>query len=64
MSTRYVQLLVYFVGVIVLGLFYEQVKTATGGGPLFVALAIAYLVVVRVVGHFVARRFDRDRSRF
>ena len=50
-----IQLTVYFIGVFVLGLFYGQLKSATGGGFWFVLLAIGYLLVLRLIGYGITR---------
>jgi len=49
------QWIVYFVGVAALGVFYGPVEVALGGGWLFFAAVVVYLVALRVVGYFVAR---------
>ena len=53
------QIIVYCAGIVLLGLFYGQVKAAVGGGVLFLATAIAYLVVLRLIGLLLARVFAR-----
>ncbi|MEL1264976.1 hypothetical protein [Pseudoxanthomonas putridarboris] len=50
-----IQLAVYFIGVFVLGLFYNQLKLATGGGFWFVLTAIGYLLVLRLIGYGITR---------
>jgi hypothetical protein len=42
---------VYIFGVIVLGIFYEPVKLALGGGVLFVLAVVVYLLAVRLIGY-------------
>lgn len=42
---------VYIVGVVVLGVLYAPVESALGGGALFVALVVVYLLVLRVIGY-------------
>jgi hypothetical protein len=49
------EFIAYLVGVVVLGLFYPQLKAAIPG-PVLLGVAIAYLIMVRVVGHFIAKR--------
>jgi thiol:disulfide interchange protein len=51
---------VYLGGVILLGLAYWYVERVTGGGWLFVCTALGYLVVVRLVGLWFARRWARN----
>jgi O-antigen/teichoic acid export membrane protein len=50
-----VQLVIYFIGVFVLGWFNASLKAATGGGVWFVLAAIAYLLVLRLIGYGVER---------
>lgn len=52
----------YAVGVLLFGLAYEPVKQALGGQWMFVAAAIAYLLVLRVVGALVARALISRRN--
>jgi hypothetical protein len=49
------QFVVYAVGVLLFGVAYERVKEALGGEWMFVAAAIAYLLLLRAVGALVAR---------
>lgn len=56
------QFVVYAVGVLLFGLAYEPVKQALGGQWMFVAAAIAYLLVLRVVGALVARALISRRN--
>jgi len=58
-----IQITVYFIGVFVLGLFYSQLKSVTGGGIWFVLSAIVYLVMLRLIGHGITRLVHaRDSS--
>jgi hypothetical protein len=50
------QFIVYLVGVALLGLFYEPVKSALGGQWLFVGCVLAYLVAPRLLGTLIAKR--------
>lgn len=50
------QFLVYLIGVVLLGLSYEPVKTALGGQWLFVGCVLAYLVALRLLGALIAKR--------
>ena len=56
------QIIVYFIGVFVLGLFYSPLKSATGGGFWFVVAAIVYLLVLRLIGRGLAK-FVHSRHR-
>ena len=49
------EFVVYRVAVIVLGIFYAPVKSALGGGVLFVLAVVAYLLVVRLTGYGLRR---------
>ena len=56
------QFVVYAVGVLLFGLAYERVKQALGGEGMFVAAAIAYLLVLRAVGALAARAWPSRRN--
>ena len=49
------QMMVYLVGIVGLGLFYEPIKSALGGKWVFLLAATAYLVVLRLIGSWIAR---------
>ena len=49
------QFIIYLVGVILLGFFYEQVNSAIGNHWLFFGGLIAYLVALRVLGAAIAK---------
>jgi NhaP-type Na+/H+ or K+/H+ antiporter len=52
-SSEYV---IYLIGVLALGLGYGPVKSALGGHWLFLLCVLAYLIALRFLGVFVARR--------
>jgi hypothetical protein len=49
------QFTVYLVGVALLGLLYEPVKSALGGQWLFVGCVFAYLVALRLLGTLITK---------
>ncbi len=49
------QYTVYMVGVVLFALLYGPVKNLLGGGWVFIAFAIAYLVLLRLIGAAMAR---------
>ena len=55
MAPHRVEFIAYLVGVVVLGLFYAQLKAAMSG-PVLLGVAISYLVAVRIVGFLIAKR--------
>ena len=55
MSRHRVEFIAYLAGVVFLGLFYPQLKAAMSG-PVFLGVAIAYLIAGRIVGHLIAKR--------
>lgn len=61
MNPRRIEFVAYLLGVMVLGLFHSQLKAALSG-PVFLAVAIGYLVFVRVIGYFVARQVSKSSS--
>jgi hypothetical protein len=50
------QAIVYLVGVMLLGFFYEPVSSALGGEWLFVGCVLVYLVALRWIGTLIAKR--------
>ena len=44
---------VYLAGMVPMGLFYEQVKVATGDTWRFVLVAVAYLLVLRLIAELL-----------
>ena len=56
------ELVIYLLGVLLLGYFYEPLKTATGGGAMFVLSAFLYLGILRLVGYGVRRYIEARRS--
>ena len=47
--------IVYLVGIVILGLFYEPLKAATGGRIWFVLVVVGYLTILRVIGYGLAK---------
>lgn len=55
--------MVYLIGIVLFGLTYNDLKVALGGGISFVGAALLYLVLLRVIGHFVENKWhDRDST--
>lgn len=46
---------VYLLGMIPMGIFYDQVKAGTGSGWRFVLVAVAYLLALRLLSELVER---------
>jgi hypothetical protein len=57
-----IQLVVYFIGIFALGLFYTNLKAATGGGAWFVLAAIGYLVALRLIAYGITRLLRSSRQ--
>ena len=53
-----IQYIIYFLGVVVLGLLYVPIKSALGSKWLFLFSVIAYLFSLRFIGAWVARKFE------
>jgi hypothetical protein len=53
------QYIVYILGLAPLGLFYEPLKQALGGGSVFLASLVGYLAFLRLVGWGIARMLLR-----
>jgi hypothetical protein len=58
MTRHRIEVIAYTVGGVVLGLFYYQLKGSMPG-PVFLGLVIAYLIGVRLVGYFIAKRLAK-----
>lgn len=54
--------IVYLVGLIPLGLLYERLQAATGGGWLFLGLGIVYALVLRIGGEALEAKLRRSRE--
>ena len=60
-----IQILVYFIGVFVLGLFYAWIKSLMGGGGVwFVAVVIGYLLLLRLIGYVIERVIKSRRAQY
>ena len=49
--------IVYIVGISLFGLYYEKMKFTLGGDLHFIGAAIMYLLALRLIGDFVARKW-------
>ena len=56
------EIVVYLVGVVLLGVFYQPVKSALGGGVPFVSVVIGYLLLLRLIGYGI-RRYTHGKSK-
>ena len=50
---------VYLLGMIPMGIYYDQVKAETGSGWRFVLVAVAYLLALRLLSEIVERTAAR-----
>jgi hypothetical protein len=48
--------LIFLAGVILLGVFYDQLKRVTGGGVSFVIVALSYVILLRLLAEWLGRR--------
>lgn len=48
--------IVYLIGIVLFGLLYEPLKANSGGDVLFVILAIGYLIILRIMADFLAKK--------
>ncbi len=53
---------VYLAGMIPMGMFYEQVKLASGGTWRFILVALAYLLALRLLAELLEYAVKRARS--
>lgn len=56
------QVTVYMVGIALLALFYVPISAALGGKWLFLACAVAYVIVLRVLGNLLAKTIAARES--
>ena len=56
MKTLRPDFVVYIVGLLPLGIFYEPLKEQTGGGAVFFGVVVLYLTALRIVGRLVSRK--------
>ena len=49
--------IVYIVGVMLLGLFYGEVKQSLGGELLFFVCVVAYLLALRLIADFISKKW-------
>lgn len=56
------QFVVYLVGITVFGIFYNQVKIALDNGGMLLISAIAYAVVLRLLGYLLVRMLKRKKA--
>jgi hypothetical protein len=59
---RRIEFLVYLVGVCLLGLSYAKLKNVFSSQLLFAGLCVAYLLLLRLIGRAVARRWGPPPS--
>ncbi len=50
------QFIVYITGIALLGFLYEPIRVWLGGGWLFLAFGVSYLLGLRLLGTLVGRR--------
>jgi hypothetical protein len=56
------QIIIYWLGLAVLGLFFYPIRVALGGKWLFLFSAIAYLFALRFLGALVAKLIARKKA--
>ena len=49
--------IIYIVGVILLGLFYGEVKQSLGGKLLFFVCVVVYLLALRLIAELVSKKW-------
>jgi len=56
-SSQHIQWTVYFVGILVFGFFYFHLKELIDSNPLFVIAAVVYLLILRLSGSIIGKRW-------
>jgi xanthosine utilization system XapX-like protein len=56
-SSQRIEFVVYFVGVVLLGLVYYLIRSALAA-PVFLVGILGYLVVLRVLGRYLRRKLE------
>ena len=54
-----IRYLVYVIGILLLGFFYYPIKVLINNDIVFVVVAVIYLVFLRILGSYIARRKKR-----
>ena len=62
MKSHRIEFIVYFVGITLLGIAYYAIKHAVAS-PMFVIGVLAYLVALRALGRFLAKRLAAKEAR-
>lgn len=60
MRSHRIEFLVYFIGLVPLGIFLAQVREAIGHDGLAFAAVVLYLLGLRFLGRWLAGRYGRD----
>ena len=54
--------IVYLIGLLPVALFYERIRTVTGGEWIFLISGISYTLLLRAAGELLERRIRRRRE--
>lgn len=57
MTRRRIEFVVYLVGICVMGLFQQQLRTSIGSDPLAFIVVIGYLLFLRALGWGLSKAF-------
>ena len=66
MKSPRIAYLVYLLGMVPAAVFYEYVKSASGGGWFFVAIGVVYFALLRALAEVIeaaVKRFGQNRAR-
>jgi biotin transporter BioY len=63
MQTPRTAYVVYLLGLIPVGLFYEHMREATGGAWLFLSLGVLYAILLRIAGEALESQLRRRRQK-
>jgi hypothetical protein len=57
-----ISVIVYVIGIMLFAFFYSTIKTILNSELVFVGAAFLYLIMLRLLGYFLARKFNNREA--
>jgi purine-cytosine permease-like protein len=57
-----ISVIVYVIGIMLFSLFYSAIKTILDSELVFIGAAFLYLIMLRLLGYFLARKFNDQET--
>lgn len=57
-----ISVIVYVIGIMLFALFYSAIKTILDSKLVFIGAAFLYLIMLRLLGYFLARKFNDQET--